>query len=563
MILFRLLLLFSIATTTQLIASERVTLFYADITVHADATMTVRETIIVQSAQQKIRHGIIRDFPTIYTNAWGIRYVVPFEIVSVIVDQMPATYHLESYANGVSLRIGNQHKKLTQGQHSFVITYRTNRQLGFFDKHDELYWNVTGNGWEFPIDEVQAIVRFPSGAYVLSTHGYTGYQGMRGADYLAHQHEQTCYFSSTRTLSPREGLTLVATCNKGVITQPSCTKKIGWFLWDNLYLGVALLCLLSIVFIFMVAYRRYRSANKPGTIIPYFEPPQGLTPASVGYMQSFGFKDRFLSADLVNLAVRGFLTIELIKDVYTLKRTEAVPETGSYDATLLEKIFGDQPSITVSRQHQPAWAQALSCAHMHTIIQVGHHITEQQLLLWVNCGISLSCLIIEDIFFSHSLYYPVFLICGAVAGAFLGGMYAVRYCYTTQGRRLQDEIDGFKMFLSVTEQERMYLIGTPPTQTPELYERYLPYAMVLGVEKQWEAQFAPLFERLKAEGHPYVPRWGLYNYYWLHNFTRSINQAYPGSSTIPSAKSFPGSSSGSGGGGSSGGGGGGGGGRGW
>ena len=138
--------------------------------------------------------------------------------------------------------------------------------------------------------------------------------------------------------------------------------------------------------------------------------------------------------------------------------------------------------------------------------------------------------------------------------------------YTPEGRALQDQIDGFKLFLETTETERLNIIGTPPTKTPELFEHYLPYAMALGVEKQWSQQFAPIFERLEQSGTPYIPLWFIGAGDWHHfnagSFATSLNSSL--TQTISSSSTPPGSSSGSGGGGCvDGGGGGGGGGGGW
>jgi uncharacterized membrane protein len=132
---------------------------------------------------------------------------------------------------------------------------------------------------------------------------------------------------------------------------------------------------------------------------------------------------------------------------------------------------------------------------------------------------------------------------------------------TAGGRRLMDQIEGFKMYLSVAEKERLEVLH-PPDKTPELFERYLPYALALGVEHQWSEQFADVLEQAGAE--PYQPRW-----YSGRSFsTEGPSGLADGLSSslggaISSSSTAPGSSSGSGGGGSSGGGGGGGGGSGW
>ena len=121
------------------------------------------------------------------------------------------------------------------------------------------------------------------------------------------------------------------------------------------------------------------------------------------------------------------------------------------------------------------------------------------------------------------------------------------------------------MFLETTETERLKIIGTPPTRTPQLYERYLPYAIALGIEEAWTAQFVPLFERLAQEGTPYMPVWYSATVPFRVSAMSNLSSRLTSSlqSSISSASSRPGRSSGFGRGGSSGGGGGGGGGGSW
>jgi uncharacterized membrane protein YgcG len=134
---------------------------------------------------------------------------------------------------------------------------------------------------------------------------------------------------------------------------------------------------------------------------------------------------------------------------------------------------------------------------------------------------------------------------------------------TKEGRRVLDQIAGFKQYLSITERERLDRMH-PPEDTPELFERYLPYAIALGVENRWADRFAGVLAAAAAQG-------GRQGFAWYSgsdnpwdnpgHFTDSVGSSL--ASTISSASAAPGSGSGSGGGGSSGGGGGGGGGGGW
>jgi hypothetical protein len=168
-------------------AQERITSFHSDVTIGADGALTVTETIEVEARGQSIRRGILRDFPTDYRDRAGNRVKVPFEVEQVTRNGVNEVSSIETLSNGVRVRIGSADVLLPHGRHRYEIRYRTARQLGFFDGHDELYWNVTGNGWTFAIDRASASVRLPQPvpAAKLAAEAYTGPQGAQGRDFQA------------------------------------------------------------------------------------------------------------------------------------------------------------------------------------------------------------------------------------------------------------------------------------------------------------------------------------------------------------------------------------------
>ena len=161
--------------------SERILSFDSRIAVNPDAGMLVTETIQVLSTGDQIRRGIFRDFPTTYKDHAGNPYVVDFAVQEIRRDGQPEAWHTETLANGVRVYMGRKEHLLPPGEHTYTLTYRTDRQIGFFKDHDELYWNVTGNGWEFAIDRASASVELPPGVPGLSLlEAYTGPAGARG-----------------------------------------------------------------------------------------------------------------------------------------------------------------------------------------------------------------------------------------------------------------------------------------------------------------------------------------------------------------------------------------------
>jgi hypothetical protein len=138
--------------------------------VRADSVLEVTEAIVVQAEGQQIRRGIFREFPTTYSRVDASRKTVGFEVLSIKRDGVSEPYRMEQRSNGVAIYIGDKDRFLTPGEYRYEIRYRTDRQLGFFPDHDELYWNVTGAGWVFPIDAATARVRLPAGIAADTVH---------------------------------------------------------------------------------------------------------------------------------------------------------------------------------------------------------------------------------------------------------------------------------------------------------------------------------------------------------------------------------------------------------
>jgi hypothetical protein len=143
-------------------ADERILHFGSNVTVERDGTLDVTEAIRIRAEGDAIRHGIQRDFPTRYRDRLGRQVRVGFEAKEVTLDGDPVQWEVMRQDNGMRIRIGDPDRYVATGERVYRIRYRTTRQLGYFEDYDELYWNVTGNGWTFPIDAAEARVRLPA-----------------------------------------------------------------------------------------------------------------------------------------------------------------------------------------------------------------------------------------------------------------------------------------------------------------------------------------------------------------------------------------------------------------
>ena len=550
-------------------ADERILDYHSEITVAADGTMVVDENIRVRAEGQQIRRGIYRDFPTDYQDALGNHYVVDFQVLSVHRDGQPEPWHSESRSNGVRVYVGDANRVLSAGNYSYRIRYHTDRQIGFFEGHDELYWNVTGNGWGFPMDSVSASVRLPVTlrADDLTIEGYTGPFGSQGRDYTTGHENGQAVIRASRSLSSGEGLTLVAGWPKGIVAEPDRFDRLGYLLKDNLGLLLALITLVMSSIYLLREWRRYGRDPEPGVIFAHYEPPEGYSPASARYISKMGYDSKALSAAVVNLAVKGYLSIIKSGGDFQLKRQSESKGATSPDplapgeAVLYDKLFASGSLLELDDKNHKTIGAAKS-AHQSALKRdyLNRYFKLNTLKLLPTLLVSIAMAVVVGLLGAFTpLAVAAFVLTAVVHGLFVGLMRAP----TQRGRLLMDKLEGFKLYLEVAEKDDLNL-RHPPDMTPVLFERYLPFAIALGVEQAWAEQFVAVFANLAREqGVAYRPVWyhGSFDSHRLGSFTKDVGGSF--ASAISSASTPPGSSSGGGGGGSSGGGGGGGGGGGW
>ncbi len=550
-------------------ASGRIISFTSDITIHENGALTVREDITVNAEMNQIRRGITREFPTQYKDRFGNFHNVSFEIADVLMDGASSSYFVESVANGKILNFGDD-TFLQPGVHTFTVTYRTYRQLGFFEKHDELYWNVTGNGWRLPIDWVNVAVHLPQGIPTdeIQSIAFTGYYGDSQQHYSSRIIDHGITFTSTASLARYQGLTIVVGWPKGFITYPTTFQKWYWFFDDNKHIFWLLITLVLLLSYYGWVARKVRAKRPQDPIIPLFYPPENMLPGGMRYYLQMKYDNKVLAADVVNMGVLGLLTMTYkpgwVRGDYTLTRKSGEADQQLYK-NLLHDFFLKSETLQVGSPNNRSIQAAVETAESYYDKQWRSYFDHNS--KDISYGVILSML----------FFVSLLPLVPQVSWAFGGfGLYAlitgIFYWYlrgyTYEGWLLKYQIDGFKMFLVAAEVDRIKMIGTPPTKTPELYEIYLPYAIALGVEEAWSHQFAPLFEKMAQAGNPYTPLWiygysrgGMFNSSgFTSSFSSTMNSAISSSASVPGSTSGFGKSGGGGGGFSGGGGGGGGGG---
>lgn len=611
-------------------AKERITDFRADIRIAADGSMTVDEHIRVMVEGHAIKHGITRDFPTDYRDRLRNRYQVGFEVLDASLDGQSEDWHTKRIDNGVRVYLGSKDRRVSSGQHDYRIRYRTTRQLGFFDQHDELYWNVTGTGWAFPIEHASAAIHLPVqvAAEKLKASGYTGSQGSDAQNLTTAILADGARYETTRALEPHQGLSVVLEFPKGIIAAPATQQKLIWLLQDNRNLLLALLGLALLWLYYGWTWNRVGRDPAAGPLVARYEPPDDDSAAALRYVSKMGYDNTCFTAGVLDLAARGKLTIEQdAEDVYSVTRTPGndASKLSADNRKLLKKLFAASDRLEFKNTHHTVVSAARK-AHQNALalqyekkyfftnssklwpgvlislttlgsMMIGAQPEAWFMLLWLSIwsmgvfvlvsaalgkshgkgfkarfsgiGAWLFAIpfLIGEIFglgiFGHMVGYailPIFVALFATNFAFYHWMKAP----TQDGAKLLDKINGFRWYLGVAEKQELDSRYKPESK-PELFARYLPYAVALGVDNAWAERFANALTPMQMrEAQPTWYHGSSIGSFSAHSFASFSSDLSSGmSSAIASSSVAPGSSSGGGGGGFSGGGGGGGGGGGW
>jgi uncharacterized membrane protein YgcG len=345
--LFALILLFACAVARPALAVEHILRFVSDVAVQRDGDLDVVETIRVKVEQfGRIKHGIFRDFPTSYTRREGSRVMVDFVVQSITLDGAAEPWTTEGLANGTRVRIGRATVTLSPGEHEFVIRYRATRQIGFFPDYDELYWNATGNGWEFTIDVAEARIALPDTVPFMQTAVYTGPEGATGKDAaIVERQPGIIKFQTTRSLPPKNGLTIAASWQKGVVTTPTSSQEARWWLSDNLPAAVAGLGFVGVIAFYAFAWLRVGRGPPPGTIIPLFAPPEGMSAAAVRYVDRMKFDDRCFTSAIIDLAVNGHVRLTGTGKETTIQSRPGVKPIPPPESAAKNRLFAEDSAV--------------------------------------------------------------------------------------------------------------------------------------------------------------------------------------------------------------------------
>ena len=538
--------------------------FHSDIAIHPDSSFIVQETIDVTF--HRPRHGIYREIPFRYREELGKTIETPTKILSVT-DASGKSWKWKVTRRGhvIHIRIGDA-KRFVKDRQTYQITYQVENAILFFDDHDELYWNVTGNDWKASIEEASASVglAMKNVSKNLWTACYTGRYGSKETDCGYESYDNGSKFSTKRRLSVAEGFTIAFGWDKGLVSPPSSWKRFLWAI-DIKENWVFLFPPLALVYMFLHWHKRGRDPKVRESIAVMYGPPKvdnkPLAPGEVGTLVDEKLDPRDITSTIVGLAVNGYIEIEEEKkeglifdktDYYLKKVKEPDAGLGSFETELMKSLFPATVRGTLVSSLKNRFYTNLNQLRKTLygeLIRKKYFVGNPEKVRNLYGGIGFLIMVLGS--FAFLFLSPGSLVKSIMAGV-LTGIPVILFAKhmparTKAGASAYMDILGFQEFMNRAEKDRLERIGDV-----NLFSKFLPYAIALDVADNWAKAFEGIYQN--------PPDWyvspGGFRTFHPYAFTHSINSV---TSTLTSAMFSAPRGSGVGGGGSFGGGGGGGG----
>lgn len=447
-------------------------------------------------------NGIERLIPIEYRTPQGFNYSLLLDRVSVTDEQgTPLTFESSRERHYRNFRIWIP--GATDATRTFVLKYLVRNGLKFFEDHDELYWNVTGDEWDVPIEQASVRIILPPQTTGVRAQAFTGAYGAREQAATVTIAGSGIEMTMTRPLGFREGLTAVVGWDTGFVTAPTALDRTRMALVSNWPLGIPLL-------IFGLMYRLWSTRGRDPRLRPIavmYEPPDRLTPAEVGTLVDERPDTRDITATLVDLAVRGYLRITERKAehlfglwssldylFHRIKPQQEWAALPAFERLLLEAVFKDSEGDEVLLSAlENRFYQSLPGIHdaIFNSLQTRHYygqrpdrVKQGYLAGGITLGVVLTIglLALADRWGMAPL---TALAAGLLSGVIVVGFGRIMPARTQQGTKALEGVLGFEEFLTRVEADRFDRL----IKTPELFEKFLPYAMALGVEQNWARAF--------------------------------------------------------------------------
>ena len=503
-------------------------------------------------------HGIYRTIPVIYPGPAGSNYKLLVKIDSIENDDLtPLEY--DKSTSGPYLKLKIYLPGAVNTTKVVRINYSVKNAVRFFEDHSEFYWNVTGNDWPVPIDHARAVVSFPANtAGALRVQAYTGAFGATLHDATSEVQGAQATFETTSPLFMRSGLTVDVYIPEGMLRQVSVLTRVGWFLSGNPSLALPLWALLVM---FLLWWWKGKDPTPSHSVTPLYEPPANVTPAEAGALIADKVEDRDVTSIIIDLAVRGYIRMEETEvqgffskhkdyDFHLLKPGPQWPELAPYERVMLEHIFGGGEKTRLSdlRNRFYIAVPVMKMDIMTSLKRKGmYSVTPESGHAWTAVGAVLSALPLLLVFTGRFEWdVTIVTVVSILVSALIVFLFGRKMSAKSRvGQDTYTAILGFQEFMRRVDEDRL------KRMPPDTFEKFLPYAIVLGMEHNWAKAFASMSQQpptwFQSSGGGVFSSYGFVSD--LGHMTAQATQVFssaPRSSSSGSGFSDGGSSSGDG-----------------
>jgi len=418
--------------------------FTSEITLGNDSTLTVNEHITVDF-QLESKHGIYRDIPVRYKRG-AVNYNLRLKVISVT-DQDGTDHPYETSRKGTyaSIRIGDP-SRYVRGIQTYDVSYRVERGINYFNDHDELYWNVTGDEWDVTIGEAKALINLPDeiDQKEVTWKSFTGPRGSTSSKARVYW-EGSRLVATLDNIGPREGLTIVVSIPKGYLIQPGIFLRILWLVQDN---GFFLVPVIVFVLMFLLWFTRGRNPKIERSIMVKYRPPPELTPSEAGTLMDERADLTDITAMAIDLAVRGYMKNKFHLHLPSIRNS-------LYQGLTRNGYFSARP--------------------------------DKMRKAYMGFGMAL---IIGGFFLARSFGRLDLMISFPLSGAIVIAFSFIMPRLSVKGVLMLYELLGLKEFINRAEKDRLERLSK---EDPTVFDRVLPYAMVMGVADEWAEAFKDLY----------------------------------------------------------------------
>ena len=451
--------------------------------------------------------GIYRTIPVEYAGPRGLNYSLFLDLQRVT-DEAGDPLKYETSRDRQYLKVKIYIPHADNSTRTISVEYVVRYALRFFDDYDEFYWNVTGDEWPIPIEEARAYIVFPEGASGLRANVFTGAYRSNTGNAVAEIAGTAVDVRTTSALGIHEGLTVAVAFDKGLVREPSRFSLFVLYLRMN---WPFFLPLAAFFFMFWLWWTRGRDPRlRP--IAAQYEPPDQLTPGEVGTLVDNSVDMRDITASIVDLAVRGYLVIEEQQKDHLLGLTHSQQYSfhlkksraewsalKPHEQQLLDGFFsagnrGDTVSLDDLHNRFYQSIPGIQSQIFGSLLGKGYytHRPDTVRASYLLFGMVAGCLLIGGgVWVSRHLGMAAlpFIVAGILTAAIVCGFGWFMPARTQAGARALEGVLGFEDFLDHVEADRF----NRTIKTPQMFEKLLPFAMALGVEKNWSKAFQGIY----------------------------------------------------------------------